>query len=79
MQYLTNARAHDIWKILAFSVAEVGILAMAWFPKSEATETSEHGVGFAAFVDSATIKIHKPSLGRIADYEEHLMKYAALV
>ena len=57
MKDLKNARGHDIWKTIAFSIAAVGLSAVAWFAPTLAplTATTAVGAGAAAFGSGSTI------------------------
>lgn len=66
-----NARGHDVWKTIGFSVASVALSAVAWFAPSlesySATEAA--GTGVATFGNAITTK----------HYEANLQSYAKLV
>ena len=48
---LTNARSHDIWKTIGFSIASVGLFAVTWFgpPLAPLTAAGAVGAGTTAF------------------------------
>ena len=71
---LENARGHDIWKTIAFSIAEVGLSTVASFspPLGPLSATPSPGAGRAAFGGSTTIKSDQESVKKISDYEARL-------
>lgn len=61
---LENARKHDIWKTIGFSIASVGFLIVTLVASSAApyTAVSAVGAGLAAFGNGITIKFHENSI-----------------
>lgn len=75
---MTNARSHDIWKTIGFSLASVGLLAMRQFAPTLVSLTfpAAVGAGLAAFGSVMTLKYHDDSIKKIKDYEYHLHSFA---
>lgn len=61
---LENSKAHDIWKTIGFSVANVGLFTLTWFAPVLAPITVTIGVGsgIAAFGCGMSIKYDNDSI-----------------
>lgn len=71
-----NALGHDTWKTIAFSIAAVGLSAVAGFSATApATASAAVGAGVAAFGG----KQHAESMQKIRAYQTSLRPYAQLV
>ena len=71
-----SQNAHDTWKTIAFSIAAVGLSAVAGFSATApATASSAAGAGMAAFGG----KQHAESMQKIKAYQASLKPYAQLV
>lgn len=73
---MKNARGHDTWKTIAFSIAAVGLSAVAGFStNAPATASSAVGAGIAAFGG----KQQAESMQKIKAYQTSMRPYAQLV
>lgn len=77
---LSNARSHDVWKTIGFSIASVGLFAVTWFgpPLAPLTAAGAVGAGTTAFGSGRAIQ-HGDSIQKIKDYETSLHSYAKVV
>ena len=77
---LTNARSHDLWKTIGFSIASVGLFAVTWFgpPLAPLTAAGAVGAGTTAF-GSGLATQHGDSNKKIKDYQSSLLSYAKVV
>ena len=75
----SNARSHDVWKAIAFSIASLGISTVSQFspspaPRSLAGSPTESAL--ATFGEGTAIKHDGGSIEQIRDYEASLNSYA---
>ena len=78
---MTNARSHDIWKTVAFSIASVGLFAVASFAPeiTQITPALAVGAGVAAFGNGVALKCHGESIEKLNAFQANLHDYAKLV
>lgn len=82
VKYLANARSHDIWKTVAFSVASLGLVCVTMLlPPSESLTSKAIGIGLgiATFGSGLSIKYDETSMQKIKEYETNLHSYSKLV